>query len=78
MGKLLGFRQSTKQAERAKFYRLVQTVKDQDQLNSVLLEMRNPRHRQIMYDLMDPMIKFPHEYPAWVAGFDPDFKAVQS
>lgn len=62
--------------QRARMYRLAQSIKTQDKLDLILLEMRNPRHRAVFFDMLKPMLKFKAEYTDRVRTYDPEFKPI--
>lgn len=63
--------------DRAKIHRFARDIRDQSNLEDVLLKMRSPQARRLFYFMIKPALKFESMYPDWLARFDPDFVPME-
>lgn len=66
--------QTLQRVRLAKMYRHAQQIKTQSQLDLILLEMPNPRHRGVFFELIKPMLRFEATYSAKVSNYDPNYR----
>lgn len=63
-------------SNRAKIHRWSRDIIDQSNLENVLMNMRSPQARRLMYHMIKPSLKFESQYPDWLATYDPDMQVV--
>lgn len=63
-------------SNRAKIHRWSRDIINQSNLEHVLMNMRSPQARRLMYHMIKPSLKFESVYPDWLATYDPDMQAV--